>query len=208
MLKASDIMTQDVATIKGSATVAEAVKLMKWKELRALIVETRTPQDAYGIVTHTDIITKVVAYGKDPEKMRVYEIMTKPCIVVNPDLGVEYVARLFANTGIRIAPVIQGELLGIVSESDILYKGDFLENPKQPLLKRQLATAIEEAQSLAASYGPTSTQCLEAWALADELEAEAVYQSGDNPPEKSSFQLFCDQYPEVLQIHHKQLATV
>ncbi|WP_013323671.1 CBS domain-containing protein [Gloeothece verrucosa] len=208
MLKASDIMTQDVATIKGSATVAEAVKLMKWKELRALIVETRTPQDAYGIVTHTDIITKVVAYGKDPEKLRVYEIMTKPCIVVNPDLGVEYVARLFANTGIRIAPVIQGELLGIISESDILYKGDFLENPKQPLLQRQLAAAIEEARNLAASYGPTSKQCLDAWALADELEAEAVYQAGVVPPEKTAFQIFCDEYPEVLQIHHKELAAV
>ena len=38
--------------------------------------------------------------------------MTKPCIVVNPDLGVEYVARLFANARIRRAPVIKGELLG------------------------------------------------------------------------------------------------
>ncbi|ACK70557.1 CBS domain containing protein [Gloeothece citriformis PCC 7424] len=208
MLKASDIMTQDVATIKGSATVAEAVKLMKWKNLRALIVDVRSSQDAYGIVTHTDVITKVVAYGKDAEKIRVYEIMTKPCIVVNPDLGVEYVARLFANTGIRIAPVIQGSLLGIISESDILYKGDFLENPKLPLLQREVTRTIEEARSLAASYGPTSKECLEAWAIADELQAEAIYQEGVNPPEKTAFQLFCDEYPEVLQIHHKELMAV
>jgi CBS domain-containing protein len=46
--------------------------------------------------------------------------MTKPCIVVNPDLGVEYVARLFANTHIHKAPVIQEELLGIVSTTDIV----------------------------------------------------------------------------------------
>jgi CBS domain-containing protein len=128
MLKASDVMTQDVATIRGSATVADAVKLMKMKTLRALIVDLRAGQDAYGIFTHSDIVTNVVAYGTDLKTVRVYEIMTKPCIVVNPDLGVEYVARLFANTGIRIAPVIQGDLLGIISESDILYKGDFLEN--------------------------------------------------------------------------------
>ena len=56
--------------------------------------------------------------------------MTKPCITVNPDLGVEYVARLFANTKIRRAPVVEGELLGIISISDILNKGDFVEKPK------------------------------------------------------------------------------
>ena len=62
--------------------------------------------------------------------MRVYEIMTKPCVTVNPDLGVEYVARLFATTRIRRAPVVQGKLLGIISVSDILNKSDFVEKPK------------------------------------------------------------------------------
>ena len=69
-------------------------------------------------------------YGHDPKKMRVYEIMTKPCIAVNPDLGVEYVARLFANTRLRRAPVVGSKLLGIVSVSDILRKSDFVEKPK------------------------------------------------------------------------------
>ncbi|MDJ0602094.1 MAG: CBS domain-containing protein, partial [Crocosphaera sp.] len=41
MMKAQDIMTPTVVTIRGSATVAEAVKLMKEKGLRALIVEPR-----------------------------------------------------------------------------------------------------------------------------------------------------------------------
>jgi CBS domain-containing protein len=207
MLKASDIMTQDVATIRGSATVGEAVKLMKLKNLRALIVDIRTPEDAYGIVTQNDIVTKVVAYGKDPQKVRVYEIMTKPCIVINPDLGVEYVARLFANTGIRIAPVIRGDLLGIISESDILYKGDFLENPKVPLLQRELERAIEEAKSISAAKGATSQECLDAWALVEELEADAAYQEGAKSPEKTSFQEFCDEHPEVLQIRHQEMIT-
>jgi predicted transcriptional regulator len=39
MLKASNIMTEDIALIRGSATVAEAIKLMKFKQLRALIVD-------------------------------------------------------------------------------------------------------------------------------------------------------------------------
>jgi CBS domain-containing protein len=207
MLKASDIMTQDVATIRGSATVAEAVKLMKFKELRALIVETRNSSDAYGIVTHTDIITKVVAYGKDPAKIRVYEIMTKPCIVVNPDLGVEYVARLFAITGIRLAPVIKGDLLGIISETDILYKADFVENPKAPLLLRELDRVLAEARALAQSAGPTSKACLDAWELVDELEVEAAYQDNAKPIEVTAFEEFCEQYPEVLAIRHQELVN-
>ena len=113
MMKAADIMTREVVAIRGSATVADAVKLMKDKGLRALIVEPRHETDPYGMVTETDIIYKIAAYGHDPKQMRVYEIMTKPCIVVNPDLGVEYVARLFAQTRIRRAPVIQAGLLGV-----------------------------------------------------------------------------------------------
>jgi len=130
MMRAEEIMTKDVVSIAGSATVAEAVKLMKDKGIRALIVEPRNDSDPYGTVTETDIVYKVAAFGHDPKKMRVYEIMTKPCIIVSPDLGVEYVARLFANTRIRRAPVVKGKLLGIISISDILRKSDFVEKPK------------------------------------------------------------------------------
>ncbi|MGK7892171.1 MAG: CBS domain-containing protein, partial [Xenococcus sp. (in: cyanobacteria)] len=45
MLQVKDIMTTEVITISGSATVAEAVKLMKDKGLRALIVEPRSGRD-------------------------------------------------------------------------------------------------------------------------------------------------------------------
>lgn len=130
MMQAREIMTKDVVTISGSATIAEAVKLMKDKGLRALIVERRSDSDPYGIVTETDIVYKVAAFGHDPKQMRVYEIMTKPCVIVNPDLGVEYVARLFANTRIRRAPVVKEKLLGVISISDILNKSDFVEKPK------------------------------------------------------------------------------
>jgi CBS domain-containing protein len=130
MMKAEDIMTKEVVTIRGSATVADAVKLMKDKGLRALVVEPRTEQDPYGMITETDVVYKVAAHGHDPKQMHVYEVMTKPCVVVNPELGVEYVARLFAMTHIRRAPVIKGKLLGIISVSDILRKSDFVEKPK------------------------------------------------------------------------------
>ena len=130
MMTAESIMPRDVVTIKGSDTVAEAVEKMKVRGLRALVVEPRTETDPYGMVTETDIVYKVAAFGHDPKQMRVYEIMTKPCVVVNPELGVEYVARLFSQTRIRRAPVIKGGVLGAISISYILKKSDFVEKPK------------------------------------------------------------------------------
>lgn len=123
MKKVKEVMTKEVVTITGDSTIAAAIQLMIDKHVRALVVEARGKDDAYGIVTETDIVYKVLAYDKDPAAVKVYEIMTKPCVVVNPDLGVKYCARLFANVGIRRAPVIQQKLLGIVTVTDILRKG-------------------------------------------------------------------------------------
>ena len=175
MMKAEDIMTTDVVTISGSATVADAVDLMKYKGLRALIVEPRTENDPYGMVTETDIIYKVAAYGQDPKQIRVYQIMTKPCIVVNPELGVEYVARLFANTRIRRAPVIKGKLLGIISITDILRKSDLFDNPKPIFIEDEIEVAREEARRICASKGDSSRECAAAWDVVEELLASASH---------------------------------
>jgi len=197
-MKASEIMTKDVVTIRGSATVADAINLMKQKGLRALIVDRRTNEDAYGIVTETDIVYKVAAYGKDPKSLRVYEIMTKPCIVVNPELTVEYVARLFANTGIRRAPVIKGDLLGIISVSDILNKSSFVEQPRAVLLEQEIEKARTNARAICAEKGATSPECAAAWDIVEELQAEAAHQRAEKP-QKSYFEEYCEENPDAFE---------
>jgi len=197
-MKASDIMTKEVVTIRGSATVAEAVKLMKEKKLRALIVSLRNSEDAYGIVTDRDIVYKVAAYGADPSKVKVFEIMTKPCIPVNPDLGVEYVGRLFANTGIRVAPVIKGELLGIISISDILYKSNFVEKPKSVQLQQEIISARDSARQVCKEKGARSPECAAAWDIVEELQAEAAHQR-NRKPEKTYFEEFCEENPDAFE---------
>ncbi|WP_416673855.1 CP12 domain-containing protein [Egbenema bharatensis] len=200
MLKAADVMTKDAVTIRGSATVADAVKLMKDKGTHTLIVDRRYEQDAYGIITETDVVYKVTAYGKDPKRVRVCDIMTKPCIVVNPDLGVEYVARLFANTGIHQAPVIKGELLGVVSIRDILLKGDFVEQPKEVVLAERIQQAIERARTICAEKGATSTECAVAWDEVEELQAEASHQKAGKLYEtKTAFESYCEENPDALE---------
>lgn len=196
MLKAVDIMTKDVVTIRGSATVAEAVQLMKTRGWRSLIVERRHPQDAYGIISESDIVHKVIAYGKDPTQVRVYEIMTKPCIVVNPDLGVEYVARLFADHKLHRAPVIQGELLGIISVSDIINKSKFVELPRSVVLETELQDAIKKAREICTATSFRSEQCATAWDVVDELQSELAHQQATRY-EKSAFEEFCEEFPEA-----------
>lgn len=196
MTRAVEIMTEDVATIQSSATVAEAVRLLRFKELHALVVERCTDDDVYGIVTDSDIARKVIAQGKDPKEVRVYEIMTKPCIVVNPDLAVEYVARLFAQTGIERAPVIQGDLIGMISLSDILHRSDFLENPRVSILQRALQQKISYARTLTSTLGADAPEGLAAWETVNQLEAELAFCQG-KAPSKTAFEQYGP--PRVLE---------
>ena len=198
-MKVEAIMTKEVVKISGSATVAEAVSLMKDKGLRAIIVDRRNEDDPYGIISETDVVYKVAAYGHDPKKMRVYEIMTKPCVVVRPDLGVEYVARLFANTRIRRAPVVDNELRGVVSVSDIMHKSDFIEAPKELFIEDRLEVAREEARAICAEQGATSPKCAAAWDIVEELQATASRQrkQQEKSTAKSAMQAYCEENPDA-----------
>lgn len=196
-MKAAEVMTDDVVTIRGSTTVAEAAKLMKDKGLRALIVTPRDAEDAYGIITETDIAYKVVAFGQDPKQVSVCEIMTKPCIVVNPDLGIEYVVQLFARTGIRIAPVIQGKLLGIVSIKDILSKSNFVEQSQSVWLEKIIADAIAGRRDICAQKGDRSQECADAWKIVEELQAAARQKSQKLP--LIAFEEYSQEYPEAME---------
>jgi CBS domain-containing protein len=120
MQTAKEIMTTEVVTIQASASAAEAIGLMRNNQVRDLVVEPLHKEDAYGIVTEADIAYKVAAYGKDPKTVSVGDIMTKPCIEIDPDLTVEEVAQLFSLNHLHRAPVIKEKLLGVISVTDIL----------------------------------------------------------------------------------------
>jgi predicted transcriptional regulator len=124
MKVAADIMTSEVVTIDSLATTLQATKVMKQHNIKTLIVDRASAHDAYGIITQTDI-SQAIANNKDPALIYVCEVMTKPCIVVNPNLSVEQIIKLFAQAKIRIAPVIKDKLLGVVSLTDIITKTNY-----------------------------------------------------------------------------------
>lgn len=167
-MKASDIMTQDVATIRSSATIAEAIRLMQERGWRSLIVDRDDKEDAYGIITETDIACKVIAAGNNPDDVQVREVMTKPCIVVNPDLSVENVARLFANNRLLRAPVIRDKLLGIVSISDILVKSHLGEKLHQKIPDQNLQHLVQHARTAYAEQAPPTKKSVATWDVFEE----------------------------------------
>ena len=91
--------------------------------------------------------------------MKVFEIMTKPCITITPNLGVEYVARLFANTKTRRAPVVENGLKGIISISDILKKSNFVEQHGQLFLDDRIDAARADARAICEAKGKTAPEC-------------------------------------------------
>ncbi len=115
-----DLMTKEVKMIDGSATVAEAIIKMRQEKASSLVVDHRDQDDAYGILTRKDVVNKVVDPGKNPNALKVFEIMSKPLITVSPGLQIKYCARLMHHAGIRRAPVFDGKnIIGILSNTDI-----------------------------------------------------------------------------------------
>jgi CBS domain-containing protein len=124
MLTVADIMTRHVTTIASGATVAEAIELMQQRQIRALLVEHRSQDMPFGMVTERDIVYAVVARGHSPEQVLVQDVMRQPCISLEPNLTIQEASQTLSDTGVQRAPVVhQGELLGVISVTDILMRG-------------------------------------------------------------------------------------
>ncbi|MCW8905600.1 CBS domain-containing protein [Sedimenticola sp.] len=124
IIRVRDVMKQNVDTVDGMDTVEAALRKMDHVETKTLVVNKRDENDAYGIVMFSDIARKVLARDRPPSRVNIYEIMTKPVISVEPDMDIRYCARLFDRLHLTRAPVIsKGEILGVVSFSDMVVKG-------------------------------------------------------------------------------------
>ena len=175
-MKASDIMTKEVLMIYGLATVAEAIAMMQNKKLRSLIVEPSDDSNDYGIVTETDIVYLVTARELDPEQVKVREIMTKPCIVVDPDFSIADVAKLFAETGIQKAPVIKDQLLGIISTTDILMKTKVAQLSSGDILSQKIGEALLHSRIYRDPEEQIDHDAEVAWNVVEEFQAEEAYE--------------------------------
>jgi len=124
LVRVRDVMKLQIDIIDGMTTVSEALQTMKHVETKCLIINKRHQDDEYGMVLIADIAKQVLAKDRAPDRVNVYEIMSKPVLTVDPDMDIRYCARLFERFGLSRAPVVEnGELVGIVSYTDMVLRG-------------------------------------------------------------------------------------
>lgn len=124
IVRVRDVMKKDFDLVDGMDTVANVLKNSEHAESKCFIVNMRHDDDEYGLVLLSDIAKKVLARDKAPERINIYEIMTKPVISVDPEMDIRYCTRLFENFGLSRAPVIEHkQVIGIVGYTDIVLRG-------------------------------------------------------------------------------------
>ncbi|MCP4047441.1 MAG: CBS domain-containing protein [Gammaproteobacteria bacterium] len=124
IIRVRDVMKSEVDVVDGMMTVAEALNAMKYTDTRTLIVNKRHDDDEYGVVMFRDIAKKVLARDHSPNRVNIYEIMSKPVMSVHPDMDIRYCTRLFDRFGLSRAPVLKKQkIVGLVSYTDIVLKG-------------------------------------------------------------------------------------
>jgi signal-transduction protein with cAMP-binding, CBS, and nucleotidyltransferase domain len=123
-IRVRDVMKSNYDLVDGILTVSEALEKMKHVETKSLIVDKRHDDDEYGIVLMSDIARDVLARDRAPERVNIYEIMSKPVVSVDPQMDIRYCARLFDKFGLSRAPVVEhGKIIGMVSYTDMVLRG-------------------------------------------------------------------------------------
>lgn len=143
MLKAKDIMTKDVITVKTDTTIEEFARiLMKHQISGAPVVDEKG--NLRGIATENDLISKnsrlhiptilrlfdaYIPLGaskledeiKRVAALTVGEICSKDVITVDEETSVEYIATLMTEKKIHLLPVLkEGKILGIIGKKDLI----------------------------------------------------------------------------------------
>ncbi|MDQ7731301.1 CBS domain-containing protein [Halomonas sp. SpR1] len=121
MKLAKDVMVSEVACVSPFAKLREALSLMKKHSVKSLVVEKQHPNDAYGLITYTNILKTVVAEEGDIDLLNVYDACAKPALSVGKSLSVRQVAAMMTEHRVkRILVLEDNDLLGFVTMDDIM----------------------------------------------------------------------------------------
>lgn len=129
MLKAKDIMTTDIFTLKETDNLALARSVMNLARIRHIPV-VREDMSFIGLLTHRDILGATVSRLADLDShtqeeldlgIPVMEIMNTKVRVVSPDDSLRECAALLLEHKYGCLPVLEQEkLVGIITEADFL----------------------------------------------------------------------------------------
>jgi predicted transcriptional regulator len=114
---------------------------MKSEDVGAIpVVDDYATRKLIGIVTDRDLALDVVAAGRDPNSMRVGEMMSRKLVTCTPEDSIDDVMRSMSEHQVRRIPIVDetGTLVGIVAQADIARNypesavGDVVEDISQP----------------------------------------------------------------------------
>ena len=129
------ISKQTLTTLASDVTVRHAARIMAERHIGAILI-TENGRLA-GIFTERDVLNRVVALGRDPETLRIGEVMTRNPDTVPPDATALDTMVRMQTKGYRHLPVVEdGELIGIVSVRDLF-----------DAVKRELEEDIQEREA-------------------------------------------------------------
>ena len=121
-IRVGDVMGSKLYTIDRLATVAEAMTLMKQYEVSSLAVDRRDDDDEFGLLVVADIAREVIAQNRAPERVNVYEIMSKPVLTLPSAMLARYAVRMLVRFELSRAVVVDYERnpLGMVTLRDLV----------------------------------------------------------------------------------------
>ncbi|MDG6925163.1 MAG: CBS domain-containing protein [Nitrososphaerota archaeon] len=119
VLYAKDVVEPTFLCLPPDTNALEAARLMRDKRQGYVVVVTEGKPE--GIVTEWDYLSKVVAEGKETSKVVLREIMSGGPISVSANEGIEGVARIMTEKGVRRVLVVQqGKVVGVITSRTIL----------------------------------------------------------------------------------------
>ena len=114
----SDVM-HEIISIDSSAFVYEAAKKMRENKIGSIIVTQNG--EPCGIVTRSDMISRVIVAYKDPRVHKINSIMSTPLISIEANTPILDAMRLIRDQDInQILIRDKDKLVGIVSEGDLI----------------------------------------------------------------------------------------
>jgi CBS domain-containing protein len=115
----ADVMHPPVTAVNQNDHVAAAAYLMKRAGATALIVTREHAGKPVGIITEADI-SHAVADGKNPDDVRIYQLMTADPTVVSTTASIRDAAKVMTSGRFRHLPVMgDAGLVGIVDITDV-----------------------------------------------------------------------------------------
>jgi CBS domain-containing protein len=118
-----EVMTRDPVTVEADATIVDAARLMRDRDIGPLVVVES--DQVRGIVTDRDLVVRGLAEGGDPSSMRIGDVCTGDVESVSPDEPISDAVRRMEQRDVRRLPVVDGgRPVGIVSMGDLAVEGD------------------------------------------------------------------------------------